>query len=93
MLSMIILFIVFTPISALLLLWGNATDERRWWTPQLRRNVDVAVDVNSGPPSDESSSLIPNVVNVRLRLDMSPLDPPYALSTIGQLLYLSTITR
>ena len=90
---MISLFTVLTPISALLLLWGNATDDRRWCTPQLRKNFAVADDVNSGPPSDDSSSLIPNVVKVRLRLAMSPWDPSCALSTMGQLLYLSTITR
>lgn len=91
--TMIILFMIFTPISTLLLLCGNVTDERQWWTPQLRRNVDEAVDVNYATSWDESSLLVPNVVNVCLRLDMRRLDPPYALSTIGQLLYLSTITK
>ena len=92
-LSVIIHLIVFTPFSALLLLWGNATDESRWWTPQLCKNVDVAVDVNSGPPSDDSSSLMPNVVNICLSLLMRPLEPSCALSTFSQSLYRSMITK
>ena len=34
-LSVMSRFIVFTPISAQQLLWGKATDERRWCTPHL----------------------------------------------------------
>ena len=52
-------FIVFTPISALQLLCGKATEERRWCTPQVLRNVLVLLATNSGPPSDASSSGIP----------------------------------
>ncbi len=52
--------------SALQLLWGNATELRRWWTPQSWRNCVVVVDVNSGPPSVASSSGMPNVEKMRL---------------------------
>ena len=50
---------VFTPISALQLLWGNATELRRWCNPQWRWKSLVVWAVNSGPPSDDSSSGIP----------------------------------
>ena len=38
---------VFTPTSARQLLCGNATDDRRWFTPQLAKNVVVLRDVQS----------------------------------------------
>ena len=44
-------FIDFTPISALQLLWGLATELSRWWTPQSAKNFWVVWAVNSGPPS------------------------------------------
>ena len=44
----------------------------------IGKNVDVAMDVNSGPPSDDSSPLMPNVVNVCLSVLMRPLDPSCA---------------
>ena len=55
---------VFMPSSAMQLLcvW-RATLLTRWCTPQLRRNVSVAPAMNSGPPSDESSSAMPKVTN------------------------------
>ncbi len=56
-------FIDFTAISALQLLWGNATELSRWWIPHSFRNRCVLPDVNSGPPSDASSSGTPNVTN------------------------------
>ncbi len=86
-------FIVFTPISALQLLWGNATDDRRWCTPQSRKKAHVSVAVNSGPPSVASSSGVPYVTKARHRLLMSPFAPPEALETSGQLEYRSTITK
>ena len=84
---------VLTPISALQLECGNATEDRRWWTPQSFRNWRVAVAVNSGPPSVAHSSGMPNVANVRLRQLMRPFAPFCARSIIGQLEYLSTMTR
>ena len=51
-LPVIILLIVLTPISALELLCGNATELRRWWTPQSFRNVAVALAMKTGPPSE-----------------------------------------
>ncbi len=42
-------FIDLTPISARQLLWGNATELRRWLTPQSFRNRWVMLVVNSGP--------------------------------------------
>ena len=84
---------VFTPISALQLLCGNATDESWWCTPQVLRKRRVVVEVNSGPPSDASSSGIPYVTNERRRLSIRPSAPPVVLSTIGQFEYLSTMTR
>ena len=58
-LPVIILFTVLTPISALQLLCGNATELRRWWTPQSFKNCVVALAVNAGPPSEASSSGMP----------------------------------
>ena len=77
-------FIVFTPTSALQLLWGNATELRRWWTPQSWRNCVVVVDVNSGPPSVASSSGMPNVEKMRLSALTTPLAPSSACFTMGQ---------
>ena len=63
--SVMSLFTVFTPTSALQLLCGNATDDMRCRTPQFFKKVFVAVAENSGPPSNDSTSLMPNVTNVR----------------------------
>ena len=52
---------VFTPTSALQLLCGFATPLKRCSTPQLRRNVSVGPALNSGPPSDDSSSALPRL--------------------------------
>jgi len=41
------------------------------------------MDVNSGPPSEASSSGIQNVTNVLLKQSTRPLVPPEAFSTIG----------
>ena len=84
-LSVMIRLTVFTPISALQFEWGNATDDRRWWTPHPFRNWHVAAAVNSGPPSVAHSSGMPNVANVRRRQSIRPLDPSHARSTMGQL--------
>ena len=92
-LSIIIRFDVLTPTSALQLLCGKATEERRWCTPQLVRKVRVAAAVNSGPPSEDSSSSMPNVATTRRRQEMRPSAPPLARSTTDQLLYLSTTRR
>ena len=48
--------------------------------------------MNSGPPSDDNSSGMPYVVKVRRRMLTSPFAPSVALSTMGQLEYLSTMT-
>ena len=54
-------FIVLTATSARQLLWGKATEDSLWFTPHVRRNWRVSVDVYSGPPSDASSSGVPYV--------------------------------
>ena len=61
--------------------------------PQLVRKVHVAAAVNSGPPSEDSSSAMPNVANTRRRQEMRLSAPSLARSTTGQLLYLSTTRR
>ena len=86
-------FMDFTATSARQLLWAKATDESLWWIPQSRRKLEVAEAVNSGPPSEASSSGMPKVVKVNLREAMMPEDPPEALMTVGQLEYLSTMTK
>ncbi len=47
-------FMVFTPVSALLLAWGKYAEETRCTTPQLVRSSSVVCDENSGPPFDVS---------------------------------------
>ena len=84
---------VLTPISALQLECGNATEESRWWMPQSLKNWRVQVAVNSGPPSVAHSSGIPNVANSRLRQLTRPFALSFARSMISQLEYRSTITR
>ena len=54
------------------LLWGNATEESRWCTPQELRNFRVEFAVNSGPPSEANSSAIPNVLNCVRNAQISP---------------------
>ena len=53
----------------------------------------MLLEVNSGPPSEVSSSLIPKVTNVRRNRVVSPSVPVADASTMGQLEYLSTATR
>ena len=84
---------VLTPTSARQLLWRNATDDSLWWTPQSCSNFRIVMDVNSGPPSEASSSGIPNVPNVLLKQSTRPLVPPEAFSTIGHFEYRSTTTK
>ena len=84
---------VFTLSSALQLLCGCATLLTRWCTPQLRRNVSVAPVMNSGPPSDDSSSAMPKVTNTLRSAEISTLEPSTLYYTMGQLEYLSTATR
>ena len=74
----------FTATSARQLLWGKAMKLRLWCTPQSWRNCVVTVDVNSGPPSDASSSGIPNVANDSRSMLMRPLTPSPAFIMIGQ---------
>ena len=57
--SVIKRFTVLTPTLARQLLWGKATEDNRCWTRQSLRNCSVLKDVNSGPPSEESSSAMP----------------------------------
>ena len=68
---------VLAPTSALQLLWGKDTEDRRWCTPQSWRNylVAVAVAVNSGPPSDASSTGITKATNVRRKQVTSRVAP------------------
>ena len=86
-------FIVFTPSSARQLLCGNATEDCLWRTPQSERKSLVSFEVYSDAPSEAISSAMPNVEKVVLRHFISPLDPSSALSTTGQLEYLSTTTK
>ena len=53
----------------------------------------MAEAVNSGTPSEVSSSGMQNVVKVNLREAMRSEDPPEALITVGQLENLSTMTK
>ena len=84
---------VLTPSSARQLLCAKATEDSLWCTPQFCRHLRVTEAVNSGPPSDASSSGAPNVVKVFFRSLTRPLAPSVAFSTMGQLEYLSTRTR
>ena len=52
----------------------------------------MAPVMNSGPPSDESSSAMPKVINTLRSAAICPLEPSELASTIGQLEYLSTAT-
>lgn len=61
--------------------------------PQSFRNCRVAVAVNSGPQSVASSSGMPKVTNVRPRQLIKHVALSDDFSTIGQLEYLSTMTR
>ena len=76
---------VLTPNSARQLLCGKATDDRRWWMPQRRKKSWVKNEVNSGPPSDDSSTGMPKVMNARRKQSTRPWAPSWARSTIGQL--------
>ena len=91
--SMISLFTVFTAISARELLWGKYAEDILCFTPQFLRKRLVSRDVNSEPPSEDSSSLMPKVTKARLNAVIRPWLPLADLSTIGQLEYLSTATR
>ena len=51
------------------------------------RNLRVTAAANSGPPSDAHSSGMPNVVKVCCRHLMSPSEPAWARSIMGQLEY------
>ena len=62
------------------------------YTPLAEKSRVVAA-VNSGPPSDVILPAIPYVANIRRRQKMRPAAPFEALSTMGQLEYLSTTTR
>ena len=76
---------VFTPSSALQLLWGLATLLTRCNTPRLRRKVSVVPALNSGPSSEESSSAMPKVTNTLRSAAMRPFEPSAFSSTMGQL--------
>ena len=75
---------VFTATSALQFECGNATDYKRWCTPQSFRNWHVTVTVNSGPPSVTHSSGMPNVVNMWRKQEIRPWEPSVACSMMGQ---------
>lgn len=85
--------IVLTATSARQLLCGKATELSLWCTRQLLKNRWVSWAVNSGPPSDASSSGMPNVEKVWRRTSISPFEPLVDRSTIGQLVYRSTKTK
>ena len=87
------LFMVFTPVSALLLAWGKYAEETRCMTPQLVRSSSVVCDENSGLPSDVSVVGMPKVEKVSIRVAARPLAPLEAGDTTGQPEYLSTSTR
>jgi len=53
----------------------------------------VAPDVNSGPPSVDNSSGVPNVINDVLSISISPIAPFVDLQVTGQFEYLSTMMR
>ena len=53
--------------------------------PQLSRNFWVWPEMNSGPPSLDNSSGIPNVMNVRFSKSTNPSEPLEERSTMGQL--------
>ena len=93
MLLVISLFMDFTAISALQLLWGNATELSRWWIPHSFRNFCVCPEVNSGPPSDDSSSGTPNVTNDIRSWSIRVVDPWVCLHRMGQPEYRSMMTR
>ena len=67
--------IVFTPISALQLLWGNAVDNSLCFTHQLRRKVCVDDAVNSKPLSLDNSVGAPYVEKHFLKVAISPFAP------------------
>ena len=81
--EVIILFMVLTPISARQFECGKATDDKRWSTPQVRRNDFVIEAVNSDPPSVAISSGMPKVAKMRFRHFMSPLAPFFERSAMG----------
>ena len=59
--SMIVRLADLTRISARVFECGQVTDERRWATPQSRRNCWVNAALNSGRPSDANSFAMPHV--------------------------------
>ena len=63
----------FTLTLALQLLLGKATEDGQWLIPQFLRNSRVVAAVNSGPSSDNSSSLIPNVTDIKCKQAMRPM--------------------
>lgn len=71
-------FAVFTPISALGLKFGKATDYNLCCTPQLFKNWDADDEANSSPPSDAHSSGIHYVAKILRRLVIRPLVPSSA---------------
>ena len=83
-LLVIICLTVFTATSALQFECGNATDDKRWYTPQSVRNWHVTVAVNSRPPSVAHLSGMPNVVNMRRKQEIRPWEPSVARSMMGQ---------
>ena len=71
---------------------AKATDDSLWWISQSCRILRVATEVNSGPPSEASSSGTPKVLKVLFSAAMSPVAPDMDFSTIGQFENRSTIT-
>ena len=94
-LSVSILFMLFTPVSARRLACGLYADVILWCTPHFLRNSWVVCAVNCGPPSDTSISGMPKLVKASISWSRSSKAvPPLPHScTIGHDVYASTISR
>ena len=86
-------FAVLTAASALPLLWGLWAEERRWRTPHARKKSWVSLEVNSVPPSLESSSGTPLSWNSRRRHTIRPLDPDAGVAGLAPLMSSITVYR
>ena len=65
-------------------------------TPYKVRKLFTSAEANSGPPFEVSTSGMPKVVNISLRLAIRPLEPLFsflARLTSGQFVHLSTEIR
>ena len=90
-----ILFMLLTPVSARMLLWGLYAEQILCVTPIDFRNCLVSIAVYCGPPSDVRSSGMPYVVKASLRLacSSSAVPPLLACHMSGHPVKASTISR